>query len=226
MNIPIFCINLERAEERRKRIIKDWKNNLGLNINFWKAYDKLDIEANRYVYPYDKNLALSEISRELNYGEIACVTSFCMFYEYCIKNNFEEVIVMEDDAVPMNHACKIFEYIDQGKFEFPDAEIFILFKPEVSWEKRFKKEEIFYEEKSNFSLCKNAPWGNQLIYLRRKSIIILYEILKNMTMPADRPHQKILCDKKMVAIINNPIAKHDWIGHSYIGNEHRKTKRK
>lgn len=56
MTIPIYCINLERAVERKHNIEKTWINGLGLQINFWKAYDRRDIENNKFIYPYDKNL--------------------------------------------------------------------------------------------------------------------------------------------------------------------------
>lgn len=224
--IPIFCINLERATERKEKIIKEWSIKNKLDIKFWKAYDKLEIEKNNYIYPYDLDATILAHKRPMNTGEIACSTSFCMLYEYALSNNLQEIIVMEDDAIPIGDTKNIFNLIELGKKEFPQSQIFLLFESEKIWKKRFLETEYFYEKKEYFSLCKNAPWGNQLIYLNNQGIKTVYDILKNMTMPADKPHQKILCDQKIVSIINQPLATHDWSGYSYIGNEYRKTNRK
>jgi GR25 family glycosyltransferase involved in LPS biosynthesis len=226
MNIPIFCINLERATERKEKILKKWVIEYKLDIIFWKAYDKLEIEKNNYIYSYDLDATIIANGRPMNTGEIACATSFCMLYEYALLNNLKEIIVMEDDASPVGDIKNIFKLIEFGKEEFPESQIFLLFEPDKVWTKRFTPEEYFYEKKQYFSLCKNAPWGNQLIYLNNKGIKVLYDILKHMTMPADKPHQKILCDQKIVSIINDPLAKHNWSGYTYIGNEYRKTNRK
>lgn len=222
--IPIFCINLERAIKRKKRIEKEWVNELGFDITFWNAYDRLEIEKNNYIYPYNLDVAIIDNGRPMNTGEIACATSFCMLYEYALLNNLQEIIVMEDDAIPIGNIRDIFKLIEFGKKEFTQSQIFLLSKPDEVWKKRFTIEEYFYEKKQYFSLCKNAPWGNQLIYLNNKGIETLYHILKTMTMPADKPHQKKLCDQKIVSIINEPLAKHNWSGDTYIGNEYRKKK--
>ena len=125
MNIPIFCINLERATERKEYIQKEWIDKLGFDITFWKAYDRRNIEQNKIIYPYDKNLTIKTIGRELNTGEIACSTSFCMLYEHCLNNNINEILIIEDDAIPINDTKKVFEYISAGKQEFPNSHIFL-----------------------------------------------------------------------------------------------------
>lgn len=227
--IPIFCINLPRAIKRREFIEEEWINRLGFNITFWKGYDRRDIQQNKFVYRYDKNLATKIIGRELNSGEIACVTSFCMLYEHCINNNINEILLIEDDAIPINNTSMVFEYINIGKKEFPNSSIFLLFEPESRWFTKNVSNDLYYEKKNIFSLCKIAPWGNQFVYLTKQGMIALYEILKTMTMPSDRPHQKLLCEQQMVSLINIPLVKHYWVGDkadSYIENTYRKTYRK
>jgi GR25 family glycosyltransferase involved in LPS biosynthesis len=227
--IPIFCINLERATERKKYIQKEWIDKLGFDIIFWKAYDRRDVEQNNIIYPYDKNLAIKMIGRELNTGEIACTTSFCMLYEYCLSNNINEILIIEDDAIPTNETKKVFEYISVGKQEFPNSHIFLLFEPQDCFFKKNIPSDLFYQKKDIFSLCKIAPWGNQFIYLTKEGIIALYETLKTMSMPSDKPHQKLLCDLQMVSLINIPLVKHCWVGkkaNSYIQNDYRNTNRK
>ena len=51
--IPIFCINLQRATERRQLIQELWIDGLGIDINFWEAYDRRNIENGIYQYSYN-----------------------------------------------------------------------------------------------------------------------------------------------------------------------------
>ena len=52
--MKIFCINLERAGERKNRIENLWINKLELNIDFWKAYDRRLINKGISEYLYNR----------------------------------------------------------------------------------------------------------------------------------------------------------------------------
>jgi GR25 family glycosyltransferase involved in LPS biosynthesis len=228
MNIPIFCINLERAIERKEFITKKWIDELGLDITFWKAYDRRDIENNKFIYPYNKQLAIQTIGRQLSNGEIACATSFCMLYEFLIEKKYNEVLIMEDDIVP-NFIDKsvLFNKIEIIKKEFTQTEMILLHNMHPV-QMQSQKNEIFYDKKIESSLCKIAPFGNQLFYIKLNAIKIIYDILKTMSMAADHP-QDILAKENLVCIANNPLCNHEWIGinsNTYIGNEYRNTHRR
>lgn len=227
MEIPIFCINLKRAKERKKNIEEKWANNLGLNINFWNAYDRREIEKGNYIYKYEKNKVLEEIGRELSLGEIACATSFCLLYEHILKNDINEVLIMEDDIEPEIFEGQIIDkIIKKGKTEFPKSNIMLMHNPPSINEKN--KSLIFNIKKNVFSQCLVPPWGNQLFYANAHAINFLYEFLKQMRCPADYP-QREYAKKHTVIITNRPLCKHYWSGESavtYIGNEGRNTKRK
>ena len=64
--ISIFCVNLERATERKIRLSKEWIDNLKLDINFWQAYDRRDIETGKYIYDYDPIKAKQTIGSSLS----------------------------------------------------------------------------------------------------------------------------------------------------------------
>lgn len=212
--IPIFCINLERATERRKLIQKTWINELSFNITFWKAYDRREIEKGNIIYPYSKEAAMMIMGRELNDGEQACCTSYCMLYEYLIKESYEEVIIMEDDVYPrITNDDELFSTISKGKIEFPEAETMLLF--EINPSIKFKK-----ITNKNFTLCKTNIWGNQLMYLNKQAIQKQYNLLKNMDRVAD---YRIYTDNKVI-LSNKPISAHLWGPNAttYIGRNSRR----
>jgi GR25 family glycosyltransferase involved in LPS biosynthesis len=218
--IPIFCINLERATERKDTMQKEWIDKIGLDIIFWKAYDRRDIEQNVYPYPYKKDLAIKNFKRELSYGEIACSTSFCLLYEHILNNNYEEVIIMEDDISPLiKDKQELFDTIIEGKKEFPSSEMILLHKPYKPHQTTIEKEYT--------SMCTRSYWGNQLFFIKKSAVIKVYDILKIMCYPADYP-QRILSKKEIITVSNKGLCDHNWNGkHSttYIGNHSRNTRR-
>lgn len=224
--IPIFCINLPRAIKRKEYIEEEWINKLGFDITFWKGYDRRDIENNKFVYSYDKQVAINSTGRQLSHGEIACATSYCMLYEYLINNNYEEVVIMEDDIIPLiKNKNELFNIIDQGKAEFPEADIMLLHEYPISDQ---YKNIVYAFSKNIFSMCNESPWGNQLFHIQKSAILEVYSLLKTMSMPADYP-QKLLCKQKRVIIVNKALCDHEWRGSTattYIGNQYRCTNRK
>lgn len=226
-NIPIFCINLERAKERKKLIKEQWIDKLNLDIIFWTGYDRREIENKKYPYPYDEHAAKNNfLCRKLSDGEIACAISFCMLYKYILKCNYNEVIIMEDDITPLfNNKLELFTKIEQGKQEFPKADMMLLH------EYPYKDKEIEYGikiKKDIFSMCEKSPWGNQFFYANKKAIAKLYNLLKIIKFPADYP-QILLSARQKVIIVNQPMCYHEWNGPNattYIGNSFRGTNRK
>ena len=217
--IPIFCVNLERAKERKHSIQKQWIDKIGLDIIFWKAYDRRDIEQNIYLYPYDKDLTIQNLKRELSSGEIACSTSFCMLYEHILDNNYDEVIIMEDDIFPLiNNKHELFDTITEGKKEFNSSEMILLHKPS-------KPHRITIKKKYT-SMCSKSSWGNQLFFVKKSAVIKAYNILKPMFFPADYP-QRALSRHQIVTASNNPICGHygGEFSTTYIGNDLRNSRR-
>jgi GR25 family glycosyltransferase involved in LPS biosynthesis len=220
--IPIFCVNLERAKDRRSNIEKEWITKLKLNIIFWKAYDRRDIEQDKHIFEYDKNQTKIIIGRELSSGEVACITSFASLYQHIIDSNLEEVIIMEDDIIPLfNNRNELFSIIQQGKVEYPDAEMMLLHQyPNFSTTQ-------CDNHKSFFSLCTKVPWGNQFFYANKEGIMELYNLIVPIRYPADFP-QRRLASKQKVIMVNKPLCFHHWGGPlatTYIGNDIRKTYR-
>lgn len=216
--IPIFCVNLLRASERKQQIIKQWIDYLGLNINFWIAYDRRDIQNNKYIYHYDSKKAINFLNRELSFGEIACATTFISLYEHLLKTNIDEVIIMEDDISPIiNVKHIIFDLIMKGKEEYPDAEMFILHEINL----KIDPENYLINQQIHFSEYKFPPWGNMMIYLKKTAIEKLYNSNIPIFQPADNMQRYLVGLDKLRAIVSNQkLCKHN-IGPSYIGNDIR-----
>jgi GR25 family glycosyltransferase involved in LPS biosynthesis len=215
--IPIFCINLERATERKAFIQKEWIDKLGFDIKFWNGYDRRDIENNKFVYSYNKEAAIKIMDRELSHGEIACATSFCMLYDHLLKNNYDEVIIMEDDASPLiNDKYILFKTIEYGKKEYPESNFMLLHgkNPSIKTQKTISKQKYFSE-------IMPIPWGNILIYLDNIAIKKTYATLKEMICPADYPQRMLSANKELnVIVVNNSLCKHNT-NKTYIGNDLR-----
>jgi len=215
LNIPIFCINLERAKERKEKIIEEWIKNLKLDINFWKAYDRRLIDNNQFLWKYDESRAKNFLKRPLSNGEIACSTSFASLYKYLLENNYDEVIVMEDDISPnIKDKNILYDYVSNGKINYPNSDLMILFNTRPYISLMNDKQNLFFNNKK-------PNYGNLLLYLNRKAIKIIYEILIQFICPADHP-QQILYKSKTLNIIGtyHSLCFHNT-EYSYIGNDLR-----
>lgn len=224
MSIPIFCINLERAIERKEKIRKLWVENLGFDITFWPAWDRREIENGKFYFPYDPELTQKTIKKQLSTGEIACATSHCMVYEHAIKNNLEHCIVMEDDILPTNFTCKIekkgFEdLVSNLNKEMPKCDIFLLFH---YYNKLNEQNPI--KETSNLLMYEKLPWGAHMIYLNKNGIKKMYDNLNKICYLADHWNLFPFSNpSKDISILKNALGRHEFENSSefstYIGTK-------
>jgi len=96
----IYVITLQRAADRHLHLKKELA---GLNYTILYGADKNDLDTKELVAKklYDPVLAKKKhiMNKEMTGGEIGCAISHIMVYEEMIKNNFEQVLVLEDDVV-------------------------------------------------------------------------------------------------------------------------------
>lgn len=222
--IPIFCINLDRAKERRQSIQNTWIDKLGLNVIFWKAYDRRNICDKNTPYVYCKDKSVAKIHRELNDGEIACATSHCQLLEYALKLDIKEMIVMEDDIVPLIETKDMF--FDQISFFKEEFNKPLALLQNINPLEYTRIQEKVIEKKQHFSLCGLAPCGTSLFYINQFGMKILLNELKNMYCPADYVQRDFFSKNQLVCISNKPLGYHEWNGDSYIPNNFRRIKRK
>lgn len=71
--------------------------------------------------------AIKRLGRAPTRGEVACAMAHRQLYEYILKLGLNEVIVLEDDVLPhFVNRDYFFNYIQEGKIEFPNADLFLV----------------------------------------------------------------------------------------------------
>lgn len=97
----IYVLSVQAAEERRALFAKRFE---GLDYTFFYGADKnkFTIEEVKEKNIFNEELARGHhrFSKTMKHGEIACSWSHRMMYEDMLANNFNRVLIMEDDAVP------------------------------------------------------------------------------------------------------------------------------
>ena len=98
-DIPIFWINLDRAEKRRNNMIENFK--------------KYDLKAERIDGIDGNNINLEEykknynINEKMNKYEVACAFSHIKAIKTCYEKNLDYALILEDDVT--------FDYFDYKK---------------------------------------------------------------------------------------------------------------
>lgn len=91
----IYCINLERRKDRKEQCISEFfKHNL--NVEFISAIDGKDI---------------SDINVKIKKGAYACSLSHIKIYNDIIKNNYNKVLILEDDIEFSNNLTNEFNAV-------------------------------------------------------------------------------------------------------------------
>lgn len=98
----IFVVSVPRFENRHQSVKESLQ---GLSFDFFWGADKLKIdqEAMKKNGSYDEaqSLKLQRRPVPMNTGEIACSLSHRMVYEEMIKHNWQKVLILEDDVLPL-----------------------------------------------------------------------------------------------------------------------------
>lgn len=222
--IPIYCINLPRATERKEQIKKQWIDELHFDITFFDAFDRRQIETQtNFIYTYQPKIPILKIRRPLSYGELACLTSYCLLCEQLLKDNITEVILMEDDITPLFDSKEYFyQTLSHAAIEFPDSEIVLTHNPTQDWVDK-SDDNKYYIRKRYFSSLKIAPWGTQLIYFKQNGLQKFYDNLVKMQYPADHIWNDVFVQDQKIIYSNESLVYHENSinGTTYIGNEYR-----
>jgi glycosyl transferase family 25 len=97
----VYVLTVEAASARRKVFSERFH---GLNYSFFYGADKTTFSIDELVRQniFNEELARKHHRYEKPFlpGEIGCSWSHRMIYEDVIKNNYSQVLIFEDDAVP------------------------------------------------------------------------------------------------------------------------------
>jgi len=108
----IYVVSLKDATERRERFSNYFK---GLDYSFFYGADKNNFTKSQIIADgtFSEDLAKMHhrFNKTMKLGEIACSWSHKMVYEDVLANNYKQVMIFEDDAVPdkeiVNHIPEI-----------------------------------------------------------------------------------------------------------------------
>lgn len=207
--IPVYCINLKRAPERRQKMIEEWVNKRNININFFDAIDRLGLSFNNLPAPYDENFKNRDIefSKKLgihifSLGNVCCSISHCELLKTLIDSNIEEAIILEDDAQPLfDTKDEFFDAIKKCKEERGMVDILLLHQP--------LKDLSVEVEKNNFYTLKETTIGTQSIYYNKKGMQSIYEEGMKLHVPIDYTgNLGGIIENKRMGIIKNPLTLH------------------
>jgi glycosyl transferase, family 25 len=114
----IYVLTVEAAVARRELFTERFR---GLNYTFFFGADKnkfsIDEVKEKGVYSEELTRHHHRYSKTMNPGEIACSWSHKLIYEDMLANNYNRILVFEDDAIPDPAMAKQIHAILQ---EIPD----------------------------------------------------------------------------------------------------------
>ncbi len=108
----IYILTIERAAERHKKIKEDLN---GLQFSFFYGTDKNNISEKdlilNNIYNPEKAKELNRYNKAMKLGEIACSMGHKAIYEDTLKNNFQKVLILEDDVIINNDGINVLSSI-------------------------------------------------------------------------------------------------------------------
>jgi len=103
----IYVLSIENAIGRRSKFLDRFT---GMNYDFYFGANKNTFSVEELAQSGSYNDSLSRrhhrYSKNMKPGEIACSWSHKMIYEDMLANNYERILIFEDDAMPDPSAIK------------------------------------------------------------------------------------------------------------------------
>lgn len=113
----IFIVSIPRFTARHQAATAHLQ---GLKFDFFWGADKqeltLEEAVQKGIYDEHKTKQLQRQGKALNLGELACSLSHRMVYEEMIKNNWNKVLILEDDILPLHNNM---QYLPDALKELP-----------------------------------------------------------------------------------------------------------
>lgn len=209
-----YCLNLERAPERRECMTRQWMVERGFELEFFPAVDRRNLSAGQFPLPYDPAAARQRCGRELSLGEVACATSHHLILQRALNAGHKEIVVLEDDIQPRAHATpQAFQkVIDATRQSFPHVSVLLLYAPLVPVR--------ISETRDGISLLAEPPFGTCAMWMREKAMQLLVRDLATLSYPADWFWSRRFAPMKTIAMPVEPLCDH--VGEdTYVGNTDR-----
>jgi GR25 family glycosyltransferase involved in LPS biosynthesis len=190
-NIPVFCINLKRAKERKRRMVQEWTEKRGIDLIFFDAIDQKDIDINNLQEPFKTNFEKSFSSPlkkiDLSLGEICCSLSHAKILKKIMELGLNEAIVIEDDSEPLfENAEEFFNNLYLYNFDTYQAGIVLLHDQleEAKKHKVISDDNIFKQNYHNI-LTSKTTCSQSIYYRNRESMEEAYNAFSLLVNPTD-----------------------------------------
>ncbi|HVG42406.1 MAG TPA: glycosyltransferase family 25 protein [Chitinophagaceae bacterium] len=106
----VYVITLERSIERHEKMQTMLQ---GLEFSFFYGNDKKELTMDELleqgIYDEQKAISLHKDDKPLNTTQISCAWSHRLVYEDMIANNYERVLILEDDVIIKKEGLALFE---------------------------------------------------------------------------------------------------------------------
>jgi glycosyl transferase family 25 len=150
----IFVVSIPRFTDRHTKVQQHLQ---GLPFDFFWGADKLqlDIENAKQagIYDEEKTKQLQRQGKSLNLGELACSLSHRMVYEEMIKHNWQKVLILEDDILPLyDHLAELPMALQELHDDWELVYLGYLKHEEVTFS--LKAKQFLYKIKSALGLMK------------------------------------------------------------------------
>jgi glycosyl transferase, family 25 len=150
----VFVVSVPRFTERHKQLEKHLE---GLTYEFFWGADKLELDYNTAktngTYDEQKAKQLQRQGKALNLGEIACSLSHRMVYEAMVKHNWQKVLILEDDILPLyNNLAQLSAALSELPANWELVYLGYLKHENVT--AALKRKQIWYKILSRFRLMK------------------------------------------------------------------------
>lgn len=98
----VYVLTIVGAEDRQGPLVESLK---GLDWEFFYGVNKQDISIEKVIeqgdYDEQRHLEIKRSNRVMNLGEIACAMSHRAICQDVVDNNYERVLILEDDVLPV-----------------------------------------------------------------------------------------------------------------------------
>ena len=156
----IFVVSVPRFTQRHQQVQQHLQ---GLSFDFFWGADKLQLDYDTAktngTYDEQKTKQLQRQGKALNLGELACSLSHRMVYEEMIKHNWQKILILEDDVLPLYNKLAL---LPTALNELPnDWELVYLgYLKHENVTLQLKAKQFFYTIKSKLGLIK---WTSKMI---------------------------------------------------------------
>ncbi len=150
----IFIVSIPRFTERHTKVQEHLQ---GLPFDFFWGADKQQLNIDKAkqegIYDEARTKQLQRQGKSLNLGELACSLSHRMVYEEMIKHNWQRVLILEDDVLPLyDHLAELPAALQQLPADWELVYLGYLKNEEVNFSSKAKQ--FLYKIKAALGLMK------------------------------------------------------------------------